>query len=231
VSGIGELFHQATKYPPPTEPDLPGLPAGPLRTVELPEPGDRIEGDLGKLLGTRRSRRKFSGEPISLEDLSGLLWAADGVTAAEPPGKYRTAPSAGARHPIDTYVVVNRVDGLEKGVYKYGVEEHSLALLREGDYERATAQAAAGQDWIIGSAVVLIWIGVFHRTTERYSERGYRYVFLDAGHICQNLYLACEAMGFGVTGIAALVDDAVNAIVGVDGAAESVVYMAALGRL
>ena len=116
-------------------------------------------------------------------------------------------------------------------VYRYMVEGHSLELLRRGDFEAEAVDAAAGQEWIRGSAAVFVWTAVFERTTSRYKDRGYRYVFLDAGHIAENLYLAVEALGLGMTAIAALMDDAVNAIVGADGTDESVVYMAALGAL
>jgi len=186
---------------------------------------------LAKLLASRRSRRKFTGERISLEDLSFLLWAADGVSSKGLPPHLRTAPSAGARHPLDTYCVVTRVNGLDKGIYRYRVENHALELLRQGDFEEAAVIAAAGQEWLRGSAVVFIWIAEFARTTSRYKQRGYRYVFLDAGHICQNLYLAAESLSLGVTGIAALIDDEVNALVGADGREYSIVYMAALGRV
>jgi len=230
MTGIGPEFYQATKYAPreKVRPAPPG--EKPLKTVELPPPSGAGPKPLADLLASRRSRRKFASETITLEDFSFLLWAADGVAAPDLPPIFRTAPSAGARHPIDTYVVAKRVGGLEPGVYKYGVEGHSLAMIREGDFEEAAAKAAAGQDWIIGSAAVLIWTAVFERTTSKYSDRGYRYVFLDAGHIGQNLYLACESLGLGMTAIAALIDDEVNAIVGADGRGESVVYMAALGR-
>ena len=231
MTGIGPEFYRATKWEAETQVKREPLPSEPLKVVNLPAGAPPAGKALGGLLASRRSRRKFSGEMITLEEFSYLLWAADGIAAPDmPPGK-RTAPSAGARHPIDAYVVVNRVGGLDPGVYKYGVEDHSLAMLREGDFEKATAKAAAGQDWIIGSAAVFVWTAVFERTTSKYQDRGYRFVFLDAGHIGQNLYLACEALGLGVTTIAALIDDEVNAIVGADGRDESVVYMAALGRV
>ncbi len=228
---IGQKFYQATKYPPTDKLELEPPAEEPLKTVTLPPPGRGREANLSDLLAARRSRRKFTGKSVPLQDFSYLLWASDGLSSADAPVTFRTAPSAGAKHPLDTYVVVTRVEGLEPGVYKYRVEDHSLSMLRAGDFEKAVIQAAAGQDWIQKSAAVFIWIAVFQRTTERYKERGYRYVLLDAGHICQNLYLAVESLGLGMTGIAALIDDHVNTIVGADGAGESIVYMAAVGAI
>ncbi len=229
MSGIGKEFYQSTKYAPQKE--LKGLqpPAEPQKVVSLPVPPQGARKDLAEALSSRRSRRKFTGVPLSLAQLSFLLWASDGVSEPDLPPLYRTAPSAGAKHPIDTYVVATRVEGLEPGVYRYMVEGHSLELLRRGDFELEAVEAAAGQEWIKNSAALFVWTAVFERTTSRYKDRGYRYVFLDAGHIAQNLYLSVEALGLGMTAIAALIDDAVNAIVGVDGIDESVVYMAAVG--
>ncbi len=229
MTGIGQKFYQSTKYHGQRRPDTATAPAE-LKTISLPAAVGPADKSFAELLAARRSRRKFAGEGISLEHLAYLLWASDGVSAPDKPTIFHTAPSAGARHPIVTYVVANRVDGIESGVYRYDAEGHSLRMLREGDFEKEAARAAADQDWMVGSAVVFVWTAVFERTTSKYKDRGYRYVFLDAGHICQNLYLACESLGLGMTSIAALVDDDVNSIVGADGVDESVVYMAALGR-
>mgnify|MGYP001286546793 CR=1 FL=1 len=230
MGSIGEDFYRETKYA-PAEPSV-FAPVGPvaLKTVKLPPPRSPSRASLARLLSKRRSRRAFSGESISLGDLSFLLWASDGKSSRRMPSHLRTAPSAGARHPLDTYCIISHVEGLAPGVYRYRLDEHSLEMLREGDFRAATVKATAGQEWTFGAAVVFAFIAEFARTTSRYKDRGYRYVFLDAGHICQNLYLAAEALSYGVTGIAALVDDEVNAIVAADGTERSVVYMAALGR-
>lgn len=230
MDGIGPRFYEETKYAPAVTPDYGPIAPGPLATVALPAPKAALGGALSKLLSTRRSRRKFTGRPLTLDELSYLLWAADGVSAPGAPAHNRTAPSAGRAHPIETWLSVSRVEGLDNGIYRYVVEGHSLELFRKGDYEEATVKAAAGQEWLRGSGVVFIWIAEFARTTNRYKDRGYRYIFLDAGHICQNLYLAVESLSLGMTAIAALVDDEVNALVGADGAERSIVYMGAVGR-
>jgi len=230
MAGIGDEFYQATKYSLGKPTDYGPLLSPPRPTVVLPPPQTRSRASLPRLLGERRSWRKFSGEPADIGMLSFILWASDGITAPLAGPQFRAAPSAGARHPIDTYVVANRVEGLERGVYFWNVTRAGLEMIRKGDFEEAAVKAAAGQEWIRGSVAVFIWIAEFARTTSRYKDRGYRYVFLDAGHICQNLYLACQASGLGMTAIAALDDDEVNALAGVDGRERSVVYMAALGR-
>ena len=229
MDGIGQEFIQSTKYAPAAAPAY--GPIEPVVTVDLSRPEARQSVSLSALLALRRSRRKFTGEAIPERDLSWLLWAADGVAAPGMPPHFRTAPSAGARHPIDTYIAVLRVDGVEPGIYRYVVESHALQRLRTGDYEAACIHAAAEQDWLTGAVAVFIWAAEFERTASRYKERGYRYVLLDAGHICQNLYLACESLGLGMTAIAALIDDEANALVGIDGREASVVYMAGVGSL
>jgi SagB-type dehydrogenase family enzyme len=231
MTGIGDEFLQATKYSAGTVSKYGPLPQAPLAVVELPKPKSERKTSLVKLLSSRRSRRKFTGEAITLDDLSFLLWASDGVAQKGMAPHFRTAPSAGAKHPLDTYCIINRVWGVEKGLYRYRVESHTLELLRKGDFEDAAVKATAGQEWTKGSVAVFAWVAEFARTTARYKERGYRYVFLDAGHICQNLYLAAELLGLGMTAIAALDDNETNALVGADGQEYSIVYMAALGKL
>jgi SagB-type dehydrogenase family enzyme len=228
MEGIGREFMRGTKWPAAGSTEY-----GPVESavrVPLSRPEARESASLSALLAARRSRRKFGGEAIGEPDLSWLLWAADGIAAQGGPVHFRTAPSAGARHPIDTYVAVLRVDGVEPGIYRYVVDGHALERIRTGDFESACIRAAAEQDWLTGAVAVVIWAAQFARTASRYKERGYRHVLLDAGHICQNLYLGCESIGLGITSIAALIDDEVNALVGIDGRDASVVYMAGVGN-
>jgi SagB-type dehydrogenase family enzyme len=230
MATTGEEFYRLTKYSPERPTDYGPLPPAPLETVALPKPRGKGRTDLAELLASRRSRRRFTGEPIDIVELSFLAWAADGAASAKLATRYRTAPHAGHACPIETYAAVMRVEGVEKGVYHYNVEEHALELLRKGDYEEAAVKASAGQQWLRGSAVLFVWICEFARTTATYKDRGYRYVFIDAGHVCQNVYLAAESLGLGVTGIGALFDDEANALVGADGRERSILYMAAVGR-
>ncbi len=177
----------------------------------------------------RRSNRSLSGH-ISKAELSQLLWASDGLTGESGGHGFRSAPSAGALYPVETYVVANRVDGLDSGIYHYSVDSHELELVKEGDFREEISEAALGQVMCSDAAAVFIWTIVFDRCARKYGERANRYVFLDAGHIAQNLLLAAEALGFGACPIAAFRDMAVNEVVGADGRKESVGYMAAVGK-
>ena len=184
---------------------------------------------LWGVIKKRRSDRSLSG-PISKRDLSQLLWAADGLTGGSEGYGFRSAPSAGALYPVETYVVANRIDGLDSGIYHYDADSHELELVKSGDFREEISEAALGQVMCSDAAVVFVWTIVFDRCARKYGERANRYVFLDAGHIAQNLLLAAEALGFGACPIAAFRDSAVNEVVGADGKMESAGYMAAVGR-
>jgi SagB-type dehydrogenase family enzyme len=142
----------------------------------------------------------------------------------------RAAPSAGALYPIETYVVVNAVSGIEPGVYHYGPERHELDLIRVGDFGPEFARAALDQRMAARASVVFAWTAVFERSKWKYKQRAYRYVYLDAGHIAQNVALAAVALGLGSCQIAAIYDDEANALLQVDGSSESTLYMTVVGR-
>lgn len=197
--------------------------------VELPKPRELAEAPLHELLLRRRSVRDFAATELTLGQVGCLLWASGGVQRREHGYEFRTAPSAGALYPIETYVVANRVAGLASGVYHYSVRRHRLEELRRGDCGDALAAAALGQEMCADAAVTFIWTAVFQRSRAKYGQRAYRYVYLDAGHVAQNLALAAVALGLGSCQIGALYDDEVNELVGVDGREESVVYMSAVG--
>ncbi len=230
---IGQRFQQETKYhrpsyrskPPERFPEV-----SPPRTISLPPPALDSDPGLWKVLRERRSIREYSSIPLSLKDLSNLLWATQGITEKAFAPWYRTAPSAGALHPIDTYLVVNRVEGMETGIYFFEVVEFSLTLKRAGDFSGPIAQAALNQDIARSAAVVFVWVAVIQRSRQKYRQRAYRYIYLDCGHIAQNLYLAATALGLGCCGIAAIFDDEVNDLVGVDGQEETAIYLATVGK-
>jgi SagB-type dehydrogenase family enzyme len=201
-----------------------------VESVKLPPPKERVGPSLWTVMGTRRSRRAFDNDPLKREDLSQVLWAAAGVTAEMQGLPLRTAPSAGGLYPIETYLVVNRVHAIEPGVYHYYPPDHTLELLRRGDYSNAVAHAALDQKMAQTSAVVLIWTAVLLRCTWKYRQRAYRYIYLDAGHIGQNVALAAEGLGLGSCAIGALYDGEVNDLVGADGEEETAVYMTCIGN-
>lgn len=199
-------------------------------TFTLPVPGTGGGMSLGEALSSRRSVREFSPEPVTLEQLSFLLWASNGVQRKVQGYEFRTAPSAGALYPIETYVVVNRVERMGKGLYHYAIREHMLEELRKGDLSVEVAMAALDQEVCYHASAVFVFSAVFERSRWKYRQRAYRYIYLDAGHIGENLYLAATAEGLGACGIGALYDDELNDLLGVDGAGESAIYMAAVGR-
>jgi len=186
--------------------------------------------DLFEVLARRRSERIYAPTPLRLEELSVLLWAACGVTARA--GRYllRTAPSAGALYPVETYLAVHRVEGLEAGLYHLELREWVLEELRRGDFRADLKEAALGQGFCATAAVVFVWSVIPRRTMSKYGSRGVRYLFLDTAHIAQNLLLAAEALGLAACPVGAFLDDELNELFGLDGVEETVVYLVTVGR-
>jgi SagB-type dehydrogenase family enzyme len=239
TEGIGDRFQEETKY------ERDKLPVGYLDwkkrpgpykeypdapKVKLPAPEREGGKPVWETIKRRRSLRDFGASPMSAADLSQILWGCQGETKVVGGYALRTAPSAGALYPIETYVSVQKVVGVDPGIYHYGVKEHALEQLRAGDFREALAGAALDQGFLAEAAVVFAWTAVFGRSKWKYKERAYRYVYLDAGHIAQNAALAAVALGLGSCQVAALYDDEVNALLGVDGKEESILYMTAVGR-
>ncbi|MBC7289607.1 MAG: SagB/ThcOx family dehydrogenase [Armatimonadetes bacterium] len=236
---IGPKFNELTKYHPARP--IRGLrvhPAPPLTVypeslprVALPEPLRQGGPGLWETIQRRRSRRDFTGEPITLEQLSQLLWAVTGVTGGAETYILRATASAGALYPNDTYLVINAVQGLNPGLAFYEVPEHRLCILAEGDFSGEIARAALGQEYCATAAVVLVWAAEVARSAWKYSDRAYRYIYLDAGHLGAHAQLAAEALGLGSVNIGAFYDDEVGALFGIDGQRQVVVYMTAVGKL
>jgi SagB-type dehydrogenase family enzyme len=238
-NGIGDSFQKETKY---QRGRLPGgsldwktrpksfksYPSAPR--VELSPPALHQSASLWESIKKRRSVRNFKNEAIPEDALSALLWASQGITKESSDFALRAAPSAGALYPVETYIIIHKVEGIEPGVYHYDVMSHALEGLRTGDCREEIARAALDQDFVGTCNVVFIWTAVFGRSKWKYKERAYRYVYLDAGHIAQNVALAAVALELGSCQVAALYDDEVNAVVGVDGLDESIVYMTAVGK-
>ncbi len=195
----------------------------------LPKPSFGGE-TLWEALIKRRSIRKYRKIPLSLEDLSLLLFAGQGVTATLGQYLLRTAPSAGALYPIETYLCVNNVSDLSPGLYHFEVQSFSLETLANGYFGRDLAEAALGQTMCAKAPVVLVWSAIPRRTMSKYGSRGIRYVFMDVAHICQNVLLAATALGLGACPIGAFFDDEVNQLFGLDGEEETVIYLASVGH-
>lgn len=204
------------------------------KTIELPDISKiRFKGiSLRDAIEGRKSVRTYKDASISIEELAYLLWCTQGVK-----GVYnervtlRNVPSAGARHAFETYLLVNNVQGLKRGLYRYvAIENKLIEINTEDGIEDKTVEASYGQTFIGNSAVTFIWTAVPYRMGWRYQERGYRYLFLDAGHVCQNLYLSAEDVDCGVCAVAAYDDDALNRLLGIDGKEQFAIYIAALGK-
>ena len=194
--------------------------------MQLPAPRYESETSVEEALVQRRSVREYADENLTLEELSQLLWAAQGSTA---PWGGRTAPSAGALYPLELYVVVGAVDGLESGVYRYRPHEHELEKVKDGDVRAALSDAALGQEFIQEAAIDIVFTAVYERTTVKYRERGIRYVYMEAGHAAQNVYLQAVALDLGTVTVGAFFDEDVSAVVGLH-AQENPLYIMPVGR-
>jgi SagB-type dehydrogenase family enzyme len=201
------------------------------KRIELPKPKELSKSSLESCLKKRKSIRNFTGEPIDMDQLSYLLWASTGIQRKEHGFEFRTGPSAGALYPIETYLVVNNIKDLENGVYHYSIKDHSLDEMKLGEYGVEAANGALGQGMCARASVVFIWTAIFLRSKWKYGQRAYRYIYLDAGHIGENLALASTSIGLGSCQIGALFDEEINKIVNVDGKNESTIYMSVVGNI
>jgi len=220
---------QGEPYPVYSQP-----PSGKFPIINLPKPDKvTINGvDLRSTMEQRISVRRYSEDALSLDELSYLLWLTQGIKSILPNTlTMRTVPSAGARHPFETWLSINRVETLIPGLYHFEASSHELEQVRLGaEFNQQLTQAILNQQQIATSAVTFIWVAHPYRTSWRYGSRAYRYIYLDAGHVCQNLHLAAESIGCGVCAIAAYDDDAVNQLLELDGEEQFVIYIASLGR-
>lgn len=196
--------------------------------IRLPSPEPQT-GTLGQAVHSRRSVRDFTSRPLTQSQVSELLHTACGVTAKVSGHGLRAAPSAGALYPFEIYPVVMRVEGLEPGIYHYDPSSHAVELRARGDLSGDLVLACLGQEFLFGAGVVFVLAAVFERTCHKYGDRGYRYVYMEAGHISQNLYLQAANLGLGTVAIGAFFDHQVNALIGLDGFREAVLYMQAVG--
>lgn len=189
--------------------------------------------DLAEAMARRASRRRFTAQPLALAELAFLLWATQGVRAwRHEAAVLRTVPSAGCRHPFESYLAVLRVEGLATGLYRYLPLDHALVAEATPDRlpERLVA-AARGQGFLAEAAATFLWTALPARTEWRYAEASAKVIALDCGHLCQNLYLACEAIAAGTCAIAAYDQALADALLAVDGEEEFVVYLAPVGKV
>lgn len=185
-----------------------------MTRMKLPQPRYRSSVSIEEALLLRRSIREYEDKPITMEQLSQLLWAAQGITF--PDDGFRTAPSAGATYPLEVYVVVKDggVEDLEAGIYHYLPDTHEIELVKRGDYSVELMRASWNQGWVRDAAINLVINAVYQRTMRRYGGRGERYVHMEVGHVGQNVYLQCISLGLACVVIGAFDDGWVKRIVG-----------------
>jgi SagB-type dehydrogenase family enzyme len=189
--------------------------------------------DLSSAIGSRKSHRVFQAEPLTMEELSYLLWATQGIRRKLDEGTaYRTVPSAGCRHALETYLCILNVTGLEPGIYRYLPLEHELLFLyKDENLSGKIVNAVLGQPYPGKAAVTFIWTAIPYRMEWRYDLAAHKVILLDAGHVCQNLYLACSTIGSGTCAIAAYHQDEMDELLQVDGKEEFAIYLAPVGKV
>lgn len=193
-------------------------------TVSLPKPKYTSKVSVEEAIQKRRSVRAYKDTALTIEEISQLLWSVQGRTAG---WGGKTVPSAGATYPLEIYLVVGKVDGIESGVYHYNSDEHSISRKKQGDFRSKLATSALGQEYIAKAPVSIVISAVYERTTRRYGERGIRYVHMEVGHAGQNLHLQCETMGLGTVMIGAFDDDMVKNVLGIT---ETPLYIMPVGK-
>ncbi len=197
----------------PWEKAMAGDKQGEAQAVHLPPPDRKGRMSVEAALNQRRSVRSFTHTRLSLQQLSQLLWAAQGQGQR---AGHRTAPSAGALYPLELYLLAAEVDGLEAGIYHYRPKTHSLIRVVSGDRRTRLAATAYGQLWIKDSPAVLVIAAKYARTTAKYGQRGRRYVYIEAGAVAENVYLQATALGLGTTYVGAFLDSAVAKVMGLE---------------
>lgn len=192
--------------------------------------------DFMQCITKRRSRRQFKNKPLTLEQLSFLLWVSQGVKEVierndRAYATLRTVPSAGARHAFETYLIVHNVENLEPGLYRYCAVKHKLEVIKKGINLRETvSKAVFDQSFAGDSSVVFAWSAIVYRSEWRYLLTSHKVMLLDSGHVCQNLYLGCEAMGLGTCAIGAYDQKLMDSLLGIDGEEEFTVYLSPVGH-
>jgi SagB-type dehydrogenase family enzyme len=222
-----------------------GIPAPPIqkpydpqaRRIRLSSPQEWRDAvmniSLSRIISERKSRRNYAREPLSFDELSFLLWATQGIRkVASSSTAFRNVPSAGARHSFETYLFVRSVKNLEPALYRFLPLENELLHLKQiPDMELQLSNAAFGQKFVGLGAVTFVWSCIPYRMEWRYGPTSYRVILMDIGHVCQNLYLSCQAIGAGTCAVAAYDQEAMDDLMGLDGIDEFAVYIAPVGKI
>jgi SagB-type dehydrogenase family enzyme len=217
--------------PPPIEKPYPKD----AKRIDLPQYDQlkKVSGiDLKTAINNRKSRRSYGHQPLSMEELSFLLWATQGIKQKLDDGHaLRTVPSAGCRHAFETYLCILNVQGLDQGIYRYLPLEHQLLFeFTEVNLSKRMSQAVFGQSYPEVAAVTFIWTTIPYRMEWRYGIAAHKVIAIDVGHVCQNLYLACEAIGAGTCAMAAYDQEVIDELLRIDGQDEFTIYLASVGK-
>jgi SagB-type dehydrogenase family enzyme len=221
---LGDLFRPKPKRPPQYK-TYPGA-----KVIKLPKPEYRGM-ILEEAIKKRRSVRNYSPKAMSIAQLSQLLFAAQGITGKMYGQPLRSTPSAGALYPFEIYIIVNNVKDLPQGIYHYSILKHAIELIKAGDFSSQITNAGLKQEMLGEADVTFVLSAIFNRVRHKYGERGFRYVYMEAGHISQNIYLQAVSLGLGSVGVGAFLDKEVNQLIGVDGHNEAAIYLHAVGTL
>lgn len=211
---------------PSSNPPATAASTSPGQIINLPAPNLTGSISLEESLVKRRSVREYSSIPLALNEVSQLLWAAQGVTSDS---GGRTAPSAGGLYPLEVYLIAGNAADLPQGVYRYKPKEHSLAQIKDGDIRKDLAGAALEQTWVSNAAVNIVVTAFYERTTQKYGDRGIRYVHMEVGHAAQNICLQAAALNLGAVTIGAFDDERVKSLLGLFGN-ESPLYIIPVGH-
>jgi len=229
--GLGKYESDQRKKMPPPEKQKPIPDEAKLFDLIDSENLHSGEMPLIDVIRRRRSRRKYSEDPLTIDELSFLLWATQGISSAGG-DQLRTVPSGGARHPFETYLVLNKVMGFDPGLYRYLPLDHKLCFIQaDGEMNNRLAEACHGQGFIKTSAVAFIWTVIPYRSEWRYDVVAHKMIAIDAGHLCQNLYLSSESIGAGTCAIGAYDQAKMDSFLGVDGEDEFAIYVGSVGKL
>jgi SagB-type dehydrogenase family enzyme len=198
-----------------------------LAIIKLPAPIYHSNTSIEQALKERRSIRTYGNGPITLQQVAQLLWAAQGITSVN---GFRTSPSAGGLYPLDIYVICGNINTLPTGVYHYNPKNHSLKLLVKGDKRKNLAIAALNQTTIQNGNADIVITGTYMKTIEKYGQRGKRYVYMEAGHVAENIYLQAVSLGIGTVSIGAFNDTAVKSILNISNNTDPL-YIMPIGKI
>ncbi len=194
--------------------------------IKLSDPKYTSSTSIEETLLKRRSVRTYRDKPLKIEEVSQLLWAAQGITDRR---GFRTAPSAGALYPLEIYVVIGNVMNISDGIYKYNPYKHELEYVQRGDKRNELCKAALGQSPIREAPMVIVFAAIYERTTVKYGNRGIIYVYIEAGHVAQNILLQAESLDLGAVVIGAFYDEEVKKVLKMSNK-ESPIYIIAVGK-